>query len=183
MQPDALPPEEQSAASDDTGVVEEQARPENQPDELLLEWSINGATPEHRSTTWYIILGLIAAAIIIVAIFTKTWFVIPLGIFVPWALSLYAGRGIGDHSFKLATFHVGVDDKTYPYTNFKSFFAVDTNNLTTFELVPAKRFGQLVTLHAEDDTAEDVAEILASVLPETEPQGYVGESVFKRLKF
>ena len=156
---------------------------ESEPDEVLLQWQVQDTAPEHKSTLWYIILGLIAAVIIVIAIFTQTWFVIPLGILVPWALSLYTNRGIGDHSYELATFHVSVDGKVHPYTNFKSFFVVTTGRLTTFELVPAKRFGQLVTLHANEDEVEDVAEILASVLPETEPQGYVGESFFKRLKF
>lgn len=178
MQPDALPPE-----IDPTDPQVSEQSVESQPDEVLLQWQIQDITPEHKSTTWYIVLGLIAAAIIVLAIFTQTWVIIPLGVLVPWALSLYTNRGIGDHSYELASFHVAVDGKLHPYTNFKSFFVVTTGKLTTFELVPAKRFGQLITLHVNEDEVEDVADILTSVLPETEPQGYVGESIFKRLKF
>lgn len=183
MQPnDQTTSEEQPLEDLETEDVSED-QVENQPDEVLFSWSVNDSGQEHRSTTWYIILGLIAAAIIIIAIITKTWVIIPLGILIPWALSLYASRGIGDHSYELATFHVSVDGKIHPYSNFKSFFVVNTNSFFTFELVPLKRFGQLVTLHVKGDEAEDVAEIFASVLPETEPQGYVGESFFRRLKF
>lgn len=179
MQPESPAPEEEQIDPQQPDVAEEAS----QPDEVLLQWQVQDTAPEHKSTLWYIILGLIAAVIIVIAIFTQTWFVIPLGILVPWALSLYTNRGIGDHTYELATFHVSVDGKVHTYSNFKSFFVVETGKLTTFELVPGKRFGQLVTLHANDEEAEDVAEILASVLPETEPQGYVGESFFKRLKF
>lgn len=179
MQPESPAPEENQVNPQQPNVAEEV----DQPDDVLLQWQIQDTTPEHKSTLWYIILGLIAAVIIVIAIFTQTWFVIPLGILVPWALSLYTNRGIGDHTYELATFHVSVDGKVHAYSNFKSFFVVETGKLTTFELVPGKRFGQLVTLHANDEEAEDVTEILASVLPETEPQGYVGESFFKRLKF
>lgn len=179
MQPDSQSPEEEQV---DEQLPEDPAI-ESQPDEVLLQWQIQDTTPDHKSTLWYVILGLIAAIIIIIAIFTQTWFVIPLGILVPWALSIYTNRGIGDHSYELATFHVTVNGKVHPYTNFKSFFIIETGKLTTFELVPAKRFGQLVTLHTNDEETEDVSDILSSVLPETEPQGYVGESIFKRLKF
>jgi hypothetical protein len=178
MQPDAQAPESEEVDQevDPQQIVE-------QPDEVLLEWQIQDTTPEHKSTLWYVILGLIAAVIIVIAVFTQTWAVIPLGVLVPWALSIYTNRGIGDHSYELATFHVAIDGKPHPYTNFKSFFTVTTGKLTTFELVPAKRFGQLTTLHANEEDVEDVADILTSVLPETEPQGYTGESFFKRLKF
>lgn len=178
MQPDTQAPESKQVDQevDLQQVVE-------QPDEVLLQWQIQDTTPEHRSTMWYIILGLVAAITIIIAIFTQTWFIIPLGILVPWALSIYTNRGIGDHSYELATFHLAVDGKPHSYTNFKSFFIVATDKLTTFELVPAKRFGQLVAIHADSDEVDDIADILASVLPETDPQGYVGESFFKRLKF
>lgn len=179
MQPDTQAPEEEQIEEQ----LPEDAIAENQPDEVLLQWQVQDTAPEHKSTLWYVVLGLIAAIIIVIAIFTQTWFVIPLGILVPWALSLYTNRGIGDHNYELATFHASVDGKIHAYTNFKSFFVVTTGKLTTFELVPAKRFGQLITLHANDAEVEDVSDILTSVLPETEPQGYVGESFFNRLKF
>lgn len=158
-------------------------QPPEQPEEQLLEWSIQDTTPERRSPKWYIILGLLSATTIIIAIITESWVIIPLGILIPWALSLYANRGIGNHTYELSTLRVTVDGKSYPYNNYKSFFVVTNSKRTTFELVPTKRFGQLTTLHASATNAEDITEILSSVLPETESQGYIGESIFQKLKF
>lgn len=151
--------------------------------ELLLSWSIDDRTPDSHKTTWFVAIGVIGAAIIILAIWLRAWIVIPLGILVPWALSIYANRGIGDHTYQLETFDFSIDKKTYRYDAYKSFFVVENDNLATFELVPNNRFGQLATLHASSVEADDVLEILSSVLPESEPQGYVGESFFKRLRF
>lgn len=185
MHPDSPTDNQQPPLSDTTPVADDQANTavdEPVDDDVLLQWSITDTSTHHRPTVWYIIIGVIAAATIVIAIFTRAWIYIPLGILVPWALSIYVNKGIGDHSYSLTTFTVGVDDKHHPYTDFSSFFIAEYKEFITFELVPSKRFANLISLHTTEEQAEDVAEILSSVLPETEPKGYVGESVFKRLK-
>ena len=128
-------------------------------------------------------MGVIAAVMIVLAIFLKSWFFIPLGILVPVALTMYSGKGTAAHSYALMTYGVTMDNKHYAYDDFNAFFEVDNAGKPVFEIVPTKRFGSLLTLHATPEIADDIVEILGSVLPETEPQGYLGESVFKRLKF
>lgn len=183
MQPDSqTPPQEDAkpAPQEELGSADVNAQQEN---EVLLEWSIEDNKPDHHNTTWYIILGVIGFAIILAAILTQVWVLIPLGILVPWAITIYANRGIGDHTYQLETYSFSIDGKSHAYQDYKSFFIVENANVATFELIPNQRFGQLATIHAGSDDAEDVVEILASVLPESEPQGYVGESFFRRLKF
>ncbi|MFO0955486.1 MAG: hypothetical protein U0526_03060 [Candidatus Saccharibacteria bacterium] len=186
MQPenpaDTMPQETTQSAEPSSQPVPDVAS-EPVDDELLLQWSIEDTASHHRPTTWYIIIAAIFAATIIVAIFTQTWIYIPLGILVPLALSIYVNKGIGDHTYALSTLTVAVDNKHYTYASYQSFFIVENKEFITFELVPVKRFENLLTLHTTVKEAEEVAEILSSVLPETEPKGYVGESVFKRLKF
>ncbi len=181
-EPAAIPTEEatQPVEPPDQGVPVPDTEPVD--DDVLLQWSVQDTTSHHRPTTWYIIIGLIFAATIIIAIFTKAWIYIPLGILVPLALSMYVNKGIGDHSYTLSTLTITADTKHYNYSNYSSFFIVEYKEFITFELVPIKRFENLLTLHTTEKEADDVAEILSSVLPETEPKGYIGDSVFKRLK-
>lgn len=152
-------------------------------DELLFEWSVTDTDSHHRPTLWYVIIGTIFAATILIAIWLKTWIYLPLGILVPLALSMYVSKGIGNHQYRLTSYTVVADAKNYAYADYSSFFMVQNRSFITFELVPVKRFGGLLSIHASPEDAEDVAEILSSVLPETEPKGYVGESFFKRLRF
>jgi len=152
-------------------------------EDQLLSWSTPAEAGSHRSSQWYIIVGVISAALIIVAIFLRNWFFIPLGILVPIALTRYSGKGAEAHSYRLLTYGMEVDGKHHSYDDYKAFFEVQNDGKPVFELVPTQRFGALLTLHATNDIADDITEVLSSVLPETEPQGYLGESVFKRLKF
>ncbi len=174
-------PDVSSALPDNSAPVELATEPIVE-EELLLDWGVQDHAAHHRSTTWYIGLGLIFAITIVASILTKTWVFIPLGILAPWALSIYATRGTGDHHYSLSTYTFQVDAKMFRYEAFKAFFVVDNKESVAFELVPTQRFMPLVTLHATGDDIEEVADILSSVLPETEPQGYIGESVFRRLK-
>lgn len=181
-EPAAIEPEhDPTPLPDQTAVPGDDQEPAD--DDMLLQWSIQDTASHHRPTTWYIIIGVVFAATIIIAILTQTWIYIPLGILVPLALSMYVNKGIGDHAYSLSTLSIAADAKHFPYSNYSSFFIVENKEFITFELVPIKRFENLLTLHTTEKEAEDVAEILGSVLPETEPKGYVGESVFKRLKF
>ncbi len=152
-------------------------------DDHLLAWQNQQQTGAHRTSQWYIIMGIIAAGSIVAAILLQSWFFIPLGVLVPIALTKYGSKGADAHSYELTTFGVTVDGKHYPYDNYKSFFEIDNQGHPTFELVPLKRFATLLTLHGTPEVADDIVEILGSVLPESEPEGYLGESILKRLKF
>lgn len=186
---DMTPPTTQTASVDTSEAEElnyDEALDEDIPEEdegPLLTWQTSEPPQASRPHSWYIIMGLIAAGIIIAAILTKTWIFIPLGILVPIALTMYGSKGPGSHSYVLESFGVKVDAKSFPYDDFKAFFVIEDKGQAVFELIPLQRLGQLVTLHAGPEQADDVSDILSSVLPETEPQGYLGESVFKRLKF
>ena len=149
----------------------------------LLQWQTSAKAATTRGSSWYVVMGLIAAAIIIVAILTRTWIFIPLGVLVPVALSMYSSKGMEAHSYSLEPYGVHVDNKSYSYESFKAFFIIEDKGHTIFELVPLQRLGTLVSLHADGDEAEEILDIVSSVLPETAPQGYLGESIFRRLKF
>lgn len=180
-QPQAAPPL-QSEPLQPTEAESIQAEPEDTAP--LLTWQNEGAAPSgHRPTSWYITLGLIFAAAIVAAIWTKTWFFIPLGVLVPWALAVYAGRGDDAHTYALFPGGVQIDTKFFGYDLFKAYFVIEESQRVIFELVPGRRFSTLVTLQAHGEEIPVIEEILNSVLPQTEPQGYVGESIFKRLKF
>ena len=152
-------------------------------DDHLLSWQNQQQAGEHRTSQWYIIMGIIAAGSIVAAILLQSWFFIPLGVLVPIALTKYGSKGADAHSYELTAFGVSIDGKHYPYDDYKSFFEIDNQGQPTFELVPLKRFAALLTLHGTSEVADDIAEILGSVLPESEPEGYLGESILKRLKF
>ena len=181
-QPD-LPDEEALEDIDaDIPSDEELDIPAEDDDTPLLQWETQEPASPPRPHSWYIIMGLIAAAIIIVAIITQVWVIIPLAVLIPIALTMYGNKGPGEHAYSLEPFGVRVDDKPHSYDGFKAFFVVESKEQVVFELIPLQRLGALVTLHADNDVAPEVMEILSSVLPETQPQGYFGESVFKRLK-
>jgi len=183
MQPDSQTPPQENAVQPSAEEQDATSAEAPQENEVLLQWSVADNKPDHHNTTWYVVLGIIGFAIILAAILTRVWVLIPLGVLVPWALTIYANRGIGDHTYQLETYSFSIDGKSHAYRDYKSFFIIENANVATFELIPNQRFGQLATIHAGADEAEDVVEILASVLPESEPQGYVGESFFRRLKF
>lgn len=174
---DVAPPQDDELDGETEEALEEE---DNTP---LLQWQTKEPVSPPRPHWWYVIMGLIAAAIIIIGIFTQVWIIIPLGILVPVALTMYGNKGPGDHSYSLEPLGIRVDQKNYGYNTFKAFFVVEQDGQTVFELIPLERLGALVTVHADSTVVDEVADILASVLPETEPQGYLGESIFKRLKF
>jgi len=149
----------------------------------LLTWQSQAITGSHRSTIWYVVVGLIAAALIVTAIVLKSWFFIPLGVLVPIALTMYSSKGISAHSYELHALGILIDGKEYLYDNYSAFFEVESDGHPVIELVPVGRLGNLLTLHATEEVVDDIIEILGSVLPQSKPQGYLGESIFKRLKF
>lgn len=166
-----------SATADDDmqsrGVQEEVSVPENENDDtVLIRWEAPEYAHHERSIGWFIIFGVVTLLLAVAAILIIKS--ITFAILVPVmavALFIYTQHAPEVLRYTLSRKGLHINDKLFPYNQFKSFGIVEHNGMHSAVLVPRKRFQLGQTVYFPAEVGEQLVDMLAARLPmkELEP--------------
>lgn len=131
-----------------------------------LEWQ----SPEYYVETdhkpiWYIIMGIVAVALILLAIFwmKNYWFVALIVVSVV-ALIVYTNHPPVAVPHQISDNEITVGQKKYLIDNYKSF-GVIVEGHTAIALTPKKRFAQTLIIYFPEASGEAIVDHLGNRLP------------------
>jgi hypothetical protein len=157
----------------DQAPPEETSAPENENDDtVLIRWEAPEYTHHERSLGWFIIFGIVTLVLAVAAVLIIKS--ITFAILVPVmavALFIYTQHAPEVLRYTLSRKGLHINDKLFPYNQFKSFGIVEHNGMHSAVLVPRKRFQLGQTVYFPTEVGEQLVDMLASRLPmkELEP--------------
>lgn len=152
-------------------------------DAVLLRWQASEYIQHDRTTRWYIMFGVVTLVLMALAIILIKS--ITFAILIPVmaaALFVYTRRQPAILDYTLTKKGLYINDKLYPYSNFKAFSVVSHAGHNTAQLVPRKRFqlGQSVYFPAE--VGEPLVDMLAARLPMQQAHPDLYDRIISKLK-
>ncbi|MBP6038005.1 MAG: hypothetical protein KA604_01560 [Candidatus Saccharimonas sp.] len=149
----------------------------------LVRWQ--GTEYIHRDQTalWYVILAVITIILVVVAYVAMRS--ITFAVLIPVmaaTLVLYTKRPPSINDYALSRKGLYINDKLYPYAQFKSFSVISHNNTHSIVLVPRKRFQIGQTIYFPEETGEQLVDMLAARLPMKEGSADFIDRILARLK-
>jgi len=135
-------------------------------DAVLVRWEAPEYAEHDRGTGWYIIFGVATLIVIVAAILLMHS--ITFAILVPVmavALFIYTRRPPEVLHYTLSRKGLHINDKLFPYAQFKSFGVLTHGTMHSAVLVPRKRFQLGQTLYFPENVGEKLVDMLASRLP------------------
>lgn len=152
---------------------EETSAPENENDDaVLIRWEAPEYAHHERSLGWFIVFGIVTLVLAVAAVLIIKS--ITFAILVPVmavALFIYTQHAPEVLRYTLSRKGLHINDKLFPYNQFKSFGIVEHNGMHSAVLVPRKRFQLGQTIYFPTEVGEQLVDMLASRLPmkELEP--------------
>lgn len=180
---------EESAAADSSVENTEQVdqtdrtQDESKDDQPLIRWQATEYIQRERSVVWYVVLGIVTVALTLVAILLMK--AITFAILVPVmavALVIYTRRPPSMVGYTLSKKGLYVNDKLYPYADFKAFSVLSHAGNHSFQLIPRKRFQLGQTAYFTDDIGESVIDMLAARLPMKDDKPDMYDRISSKLK-
>ena len=164
-------PQETTSAdtTSENEVVSPEATRATEAEDSAIQWQATEYVQHARSATWFIILGVITVALIAIAIFLMQS--ITFAILVPVmaaALIMYVKRPPALVNYTVSRKGIHINDKLYPYEEFRSFGILSHEDTHSIVLVPRKRFQLSQTLYFPEEVGEDLVDMLAARLPMNE---------------
>lgn len=160
------PPDTEPELAPTNNVAQPADESEMADDSVLIRWEAPEYAQHDRSMVWYGIFGIVTIAITAAAI----WLIKSpsFAVLVPVmavALFIYVRRPPEVMKYTLSRKGLHINDKLFPYTQFKSFGVLKGNGINSAVLVPRKRFQLGATIYFPVDVGEKLVDMLASRLP------------------
>jgi len=133
---------------------------------ILYSWRAKEFSSNRRSTTWYVVAGIVFLIAIAYTIYIRQW--IGLGVIVMVGVLIYLAQNMAPRVFdhKITSQGISIGDKLYPYANLRSFWIVASTDNPTLNLISSKKLSLLLTLQLGSADVEKVRKILGDFLPE-----------------
>ena len=152
--------------------------------EALLSWSAAEYEHSQKSKEWYWTVGIMASALMVVALLLKNILFAILLALAGFVIMLYGTRRPSEVGFALKGSGLLVGQRLYPYESFESFWIhYDPPNKKELDLVSKRFFMPRMTIPLRDVDPNEVRKILIKVLQEKEAPESLSETIAKRLGF
>ncbi|MBW3538166.1 hypothetical protein KY386_01585 [Candidatus Parcubacteria bacterium] len=148
-----------------------------------LSWQASEFLHHQKPASWYLLLFAAVAVLVVAAAVTKQWFSIAVFIAMAAALGVYAGKEPRVMSYRLDASGISIDNKHYPYSQFRSFAVFNDVAWHAIDLDPAQRFMPRLTVLFESKDLDQIIDILSQELPRADRDPDLVERLTRKLKF
>jgi hypothetical protein len=139
---------------------------ELQDDDVLVRWQSAEYLHQDQTPLWYGILAVVTVVLMALAYLLIRSLTFTLLIPVMAAtLVIYTRRPPAVIDYTLSRKGLYINDKLYPYEQFRSFSVVSHNGAHSVVLVPRKRFQIAQTVYFSEQVGEQLVDMLAARLP------------------
>ena len=131
-----------------------------------VRWRATEYIQREKSTVWFVIFGVVVLALMALSIFVMKS--ISFTILIPvMAVSLivYSYRPPRTLEYTLSRQGLHIDDRLYPFSEFKSFGVVKSDDEYSVMLVPTKRFKPGVSVYFPEEAGEAIVDMLGARIP------------------
>jgi uncharacterized membrane protein YobD (UPF0266 family) len=131
----------------------------------IINWEAQEYIARKKNPLWFVIMGLVVAALLALAIFAKDWSFCVLIVVGVIALMLYILRPPRKLHYVLDDKGLTEGNKFYSYNEFKSFGILSENNHYSIVLTPRKRFNPRNNVFFPETQGEEIVDMFGEHLP------------------
>jgi len=135
-------------------------------DDGVIEWTASEFIAHPKSVMWYIMLGVATVVLTYLAhIITHDVVSIAAVIFVGIMLGVFGARKPHVLPYRVDRRSISVGQRSYPFSDFKSFYIHLEGAFSSITLLPMGRFATEVSLYYEPDDEARIVKTIGAHLP------------------
>lgn len=177
-QPETAPP------SVPTGLqaVDEPSSPQPVQD---VNWTASEYIAHHKSVGWYVLLGAVTLVVAVIVYFvTGRDIVAAIAIAAAGGVfGIYAARKPQVQEYAITSAGISIGQKTYPFSDLKSFAIVDEGALSNITFIPLKRFMPAISIYYDPADEEAIVATLSAYLPVEQRRHDPIDRLMQRIRF
>lgn len=147
------------------GVDDEEPEQEVVASSEPIRWQAHEYIHHERDIWWFIIFGIVVVAFMAAAIYLQAWTFVALIPVMAVAIIVYVRRPPQLLDYTLSGQGLYINDKLYPFAEYKAFGIIQDGNEHSIMLIPIERFKPGVSVYFPEDIGESIVDLLGARLP------------------
>ncbi|PLS81078.1 hypothetical protein CYG49_03020 [Candidatus Saccharibacteria bacterium] len=148
-----------------------------------IQWEASEYIHHEKSSSWFVKLTLVAIMLIVLAIVFRQWTFTAVIAVMSASLAVYAKRPPRTLRYHLSHQGVIIEDKFYPFQEFRAFGILQDGPLFMINLLPRKRFMPALSMYFEQQDGERIVDLLAAHLPHEQMKPDLLDTIVRKLRF
>lgn len=153
---------EQGITNEDVETVTSPPASQTEP----VHWQAYEYIPQDKNPLWFTIFGVVVVGLIIIAIFLLKS--VTFAVLIPVmavALVVYSKRPPRLLNYTISSQGLHVNDRLYPFIDFKGFGVIHDGSEYSILLIPRKRFKPGTSVYFPEEAGEAIVDMLGARLP------------------
>jgi hypothetical protein len=131
-----------------------------------ITWTASEFILHEKSRGWYLGLAAVASMLaVIIFVITRDFLSVGVIIFGAVMFGVYAARKPRQLPYQVDGHGVSVGQRSFSYSDFRTFSIVQDGGFSSIVLLPLKRFSPLLTIYYPPEQEEKVISTIANYLP------------------
>jgi len=153
-----------------------------------IAWTASESVEYQRKGGWYAVLIIVTAIIvggaIILQIFfnVQLWSTALLALVIFIAIMIVSRKKPRDLKYRITTDGLYIEEKLYPWSNFRAFGIKNDGALWSISLIPTKRFAMDISMFIPSERGEEIVDALGIILPMEKISNNLIDGITRRLK-
>ena len=149
-----------------------------------VEWRASEFVHHDKSSSWYIVLGVVALVVaVLIYLITRDFISVAVIVFGSLLFGIYAGRQPRQLEYRVDNRGVQIGQKYYGFDNFKSFSIASEGAFSSIVFMPLKRFSPMITIYFPPEDEDSIVNILAVSIPYEEYKLDAVDRLMKSIRF
>lgn len=131
-----------------------------------VSWTASEYIDHQQGASWFLLLALVTVAIAAGLYFwTHDYFAVATTVILGILVGIFAKRTPAKLSYELSASGLKVEQKQYPFSQFKSFSVIEEGPISSIEFTPLKRLMPPISAFFETAEKDRIVSVLESYLP------------------
>lgn len=140
---------------------------ENTTNDDIISWTASEYIAHHKSSNWYLLLGLAGAALAALTYFLTDGDIVSVAVMVLVVVvfGFYGARKPREQQYAIGPDGIMIGPRVYQFSQFKSFSVVDEDAFSSITFMPMQRFMPAISIYYDPQDEDAIAEVLTAYLP------------------
>lgn len=149
-----------------------------------VTWTASEYIAHHKGPGWYMGLALTTVAVTALTyLITQDMVTAVVIVIVAIIFGVFASRQPQVLTYKLQDNGIVIEDKFYPYGEFRSFAVQEEGAINSIFLMPLKRFHPGLSLYYPPEQEDEIINTLGSYLPHEDRQPDIVDRFMRNIRF
>ena len=149
----------------------------------IVNWSAKEHLVRDKNAGWFLIFGLVVAALVAISIFLmRAWTFTALIVVSAITLVIYVKRPPRSIHYSLDRNGLSVDGKVYSFENYKAFGILQEGSHYSIMMIPIKRLSPALTVYFPEESGEAIVDLFGAHLPMQEVKLDALDKLIHRLR-